>query len=90
MNTYTLQLANVGDVETVLCRRGSAVLLTQKFSTSVNRDECDRIQRADGIITEVCQSGQQETDRNFQGSCGRALVVRQNKAIAPRNHSALR
>ena len=53
MNTYTLQLANVGDVEAVLCRRGDAVLLTQKFSTSVNRDECERIYKADGIITEV-------------------------------------
>ena len=53
MNTYTLQLANVGDVEAVLCRRGEAVLLTQKFTTSVNREECNRIYRADGIITEV-------------------------------------
>ena len=53
MNTYTLQLANVGDVEAVLCRRGDAVLLTQKFTTSVNRDECERIYKADGIITEV-------------------------------------
>ena len=52
MNQYTLNLANVGDVEAVLCRRGDAVLLTKKFTTTSNKEECYRAYKSDGIITE--------------------------------------
>ncbi len=52
MNHYTLQLANVGDVEAVLCRRGEAVVLTRRYTT-MDRDECHRVYKAGGIITEV-------------------------------------
>ena len=50
---YRLTLANVGDVEMVLCRRGEAVLLTRSFVTGAQPEECQRVYRSDGIITEV-------------------------------------
>ena len=53
VNQYTLQLANVGDVEAVLCRRGEALPLTRKFVTVEDREECDRVYNSNGIITEV-------------------------------------
>jgi len=53
MNQFTMNVANVGDVEAVLCRRGEALLLTKKFSTTADRDECQRVLAADGIVTEV-------------------------------------
>ncbi|ELT96189.1 hypothetical protein CAPTEDRAFT_90974, partial [Capitella teleta] len=49
---YTLSIANVGDVEAVLCRHGDALLLTRKFVTDEDRDECQRVFKSDGIITE--------------------------------------
>ena len=52
MNHYTVQIANVGDIEAVLCRHGEALVLTRKFVTSDDRDECQRVYRSDGIITE--------------------------------------
>ena len=52
MNQYSLSLANVGDVEAVLCRRGDAHVLTAKFTTTASRDECRRVYKSDGIITE--------------------------------------
>ena len=52
-NQYTLHLANVGDVEVVLCRRGEAVVLTRKFVTTDDDEECLRVYQSDGIITEV-------------------------------------
>jgi len=48
-----MNVANVGDVEAVLCRHGEPLLLTKKFVTSADRDECQRVAAADGIITEV-------------------------------------
>jgi len=53
MNQFTMNVANVGDVEAVLCRHGEAMLLTKKFVTAADRDECRRVCAADGIITEV-------------------------------------
>jgi len=51
-----MNVANVGDVEAVLCRRGEPLLLTKKFVTTADRDECQRVCAADGIVTEVCRS----------------------------------
>jgi len=48
-----MNVANVGDVEAVLCRHGEPLLLTKKFVTSADREECQRVAAADGIITEV-------------------------------------
>lgn len=53
MNHFTLSIANVGDTEAVLCHRGEAVVLTRKFTTTAEREECQRIYKSDGIITEV-------------------------------------
>jgi len=53
MNQYTLHLGNVGDIEVVLCRRGEAVVLTRKFVTTEDDEECLRVYQSDGIITEV-------------------------------------
>ena len=53
LNQFTMNVANVGDVEAVLCRHGEPLLLTKKFVTSADRDECQRVAAADGIITEV-------------------------------------
>ena len=54
VNQYVLQLANVGDVEMVLCRQGESLVLTRNFLTTHDREECLRVYKADGIITEVC------------------------------------
>ncbi|KAK3603860.1 hypothetical protein CHS0354_042868 [Potamilus streckersoni] len=51
-NHYVLNVANVGDVEVVLCRRGEAVCLTRLFTIQANKEECKRICKSDGIITE--------------------------------------
>jgi len=48
-----MNVANVGDVEAVLCRQGEPLLLTKKFVTTADREECQRVCAADGIITEV-------------------------------------
>ena len=53
MNHFTMNVANVGDVEAVLCRRGEATMLTRRFVATQDRDECQRICQLDGIITEV-------------------------------------
>jgi len=53
LNQFTMNVANVGDVEAVLCRHGEPLLLTKKYVTSAEREECQRICAADGIITEV-------------------------------------
>ncbi len=50
---FSLQIANVGDVEAVLCRQDDAVVLTRKFTTTDNREECYRVCLSDGIIMEV-------------------------------------
>jgi len=49
-----MNVANVGDVDAVLCRHGEPLLLTKKFTTTSNREECRRVCAADGIVTEVC------------------------------------
>ncbi|KAL3859952.1 hypothetical protein ACJMK2_010131 [Sinanodonta woodiana] len=51
-NHYVLNVANVGDVEVVLCRRGEAVCLSRLFTIQANKEECKRICKSDGIITE--------------------------------------
>jgi len=53
LNQFTMNVANVGDVEAVLCRQGEPLLLTKKFVTTVDREECQRVCATDGIITEV-------------------------------------
>ena len=50
---YTLNVANVGDVEVVICRRGEAIVLSKLFSVSQNKDEMERICKSGGIVTEV-------------------------------------
>jgi PH domain/leucine-rich repeat-containing protein phosphatase len=55
MNHFTLNVANVGDVEAVLCRRGEALMLTRKFVAVHDREEISRIVQHDGIITEVTE-----------------------------------
>jgi len=55
LNQFTMNVANVGDVEAVLCRHGEPLLLTKKFVTTADRDECQRVCAADGIVTEVSQ-----------------------------------
>ena len=52
-NHFELHVANVGDTEIVLCRRGVAVCLSKQFTVSDNKAELDRICKSDGIITEV-------------------------------------
>ena len=49
-------MANVGDIEAVLCRHGEALMITRKFITVADHDECQRIYKSDGIITEVKES----------------------------------
>ena len=56
MNHFTMNVANVGDVEAVLCRRGEATMLTRKFVATHDRDECFRIRQLDGIVTEASTS----------------------------------
>jgi serine/threonine protein phosphatase PrpC len=53
MNHFTMNVANVGDTEAVLCRRGEATMLTRRFIATHDRDECLRICQFDGMITEV-------------------------------------
>ena len=50
---FELHVANVGDTELVLCRKGVAVCLSKLFTVSSNKDELKRICKSDGIITEV-------------------------------------
>ena len=56
MNHYELHVSNVGDVEMVLCRRGEALCLTRRFTTSDDLEECERVYSSGGIITEVSAS----------------------------------
>lgn len=51
VNQYNLQLANVGDVEAVLCRRGDAQLITKLHSIS-DSEERQRIYETSAIVTE--------------------------------------
>lgn len=46
-------MANVGDVEVVICRRGEVVPVSRQFLVQSDQDECHRICKSDGIITEV-------------------------------------
>ena len=53
LNRHVLRVANVGDVEAVLCRRGEAVCVTRRFTTKDDLEERERLYTCDGIITEV-------------------------------------
>lgn len=55
LNQFTLSIANVGDTEAVLCHRRETVVLTRKFTTTTDREECMRIYKSDGFITEDCK-----------------------------------
>lgn len=48
-----LNVANVGDVEVVICRRGEAFVLSKLFNVSSNKEEMERICKSGGIVTEV-------------------------------------
>lgn len=52
-NHYSLSMANVGDVEVVVCRRGEVVPISRRFLVQSDHQECNRICKSDGIITEV-------------------------------------
>lgn len=57
-NRYILYVANSGHTEAVLCRRGSPVVLTERYIVDESKDEYDRIRMASSIVTEVsCGSG---------------------------------
>ncbi|KAL4235210.1 PH domain leucine-rich repeat-containing protein phosphatase 2 [Mactra antiquata] len=51
-NHYMLNVANVGDVEIVVCRRGEAVVLSKLFTVSHDKTEMERICKNGGIVTE--------------------------------------
>ncbi|XP_061163217.1 PH domain leucine-rich repeat-containing protein phosphatase 2-like isoform X1 [Saccostrea echinata] len=51
-NQYSLCMANVGDVEVVICRRGEVVPVSRRFLVQSDQEECRRICKSDGIITE--------------------------------------
>jgi serine/threonine protein phosphatase PrpC len=48
-----LNVANVGDVEVILIRRGQQLTVTRRFTTASDREECLRVCKSDGIISEV-------------------------------------
>jgi hypothetical protein len=50
---FVLNTANVGDVEVVVCRRREAVCVTRQFTIPRDKEDCQRIFKSDGIITEV-------------------------------------
>ncbi|XP_021366210.1 PH domain leucine-rich repeat-containing protein phosphatase 2-like isoform X2 [Mizuhopecten yessoensis] len=53
VNTHhLLNVANVGDTEIVISRSGEAVTLSRLFLIQSDTEECQRICRSDGIITE--------------------------------------
>ncbi|XP_052816622.1 PH domain leucine-rich repeat-containing protein phosphatase 2-like isoform X2 [Mya arenaria] len=49
---YTLNIANVGDIEVVLCRRGEAMVMSKLFTVDSNKKEMERIAKSGGIVTE--------------------------------------
>ncbi|XP_013390226.1 uncharacterized protein LOC106158698 [Lingula anatina] len=49
---YKLEVANAGDVSIVMSRGGEAVCLTKLHTIEDSPDECQRICKSDGIITE--------------------------------------
>ena len=53
-NRFVLNVANVGDTESVISRHGEAVPLSRLFVVNKDMDERQRICKSDGIITEVC------------------------------------
>jgi len=67
LNQFTMNVANVGDVEAVLCRHGEPLLLTKKFVTTADREECQRVCAADGIVTEVLNLPGQDHRREGEG-----------------------
>ena len=86
-----MNVANVGDVEAVLCRHGEPLLLTKKFVTSADRDECQRVAAADGIITEV-SAGSPATIIKPPPRIARALsdtAIRPSVCPSPRRAAAV-
>lgn len=73
VNQYVLQLANVGDVEMVLCRKGEALVLTRSFLTTEDREECQRVYNSGGIVTEVRAIDLSETVCNSSQWCSEPL-----------------
>lgn len=54
INTHhILNVANVGDTEVIISRSREAVPLSRLFIIQSDKEECQRICRSDGIITEV-------------------------------------
>ncbi|CAH1779251.1 unnamed protein product [Owenia fusiformis] len=49
---YIMNVANTGDIEGILCKYGDPVTLTRLFKVTEDREECERICQADGIVTE--------------------------------------
>ena len=50
---WVLRVANVGDTEVVLCHHGRALPLTRQFDVMVDAEECQRVIKSGGIVTEV-------------------------------------
>ncbi|XP_070202182.1 PH domain leucine-rich repeat-containing protein phosphatase 2-like isoform X2 [Littorina saxatilis] len=49
---WALRVANVGDTEVVLCHHGRVIPLTRQFDVNVDPEECQRVTKSGGIITE--------------------------------------
>ena len=50
---WMLRVANVGDTEVVLYHHGRVVPLTRQFDVMVDAEECQRVIKSGGIVTEV-------------------------------------
>ena len=50
---WMLRVANVGDTEVVLCHHGRVIPLTRQFDVMVDAEECQRVIKSGGIVTEV-------------------------------------
>ncbi|XP_074644531.1 PH domain leucine-rich repeat-containing protein phosphatase 2-like [Tubulanus polymorphus] len=51
-DVYTLNLANIGDTEAVLCRGREVLLLTRPFTVSKDYQDKERVCNTGGIVTE--------------------------------------
>ena len=58
---YTLNVANTGLGDAILCHGSQVIPLTVAHNPATNRDEVRRIVKEKGFISEV--SGDRETDR---------------------------
>lgn len=77
---YSLCMANVGDVEVVICRRGEVVPISRRFLVQSDHEECGRICRSDGIITEVHIRAQYTKNQKFKLilTCAVGLMINLN------------